>query len=367
MKKLILPIFLICSLVFTLGSYSFVDQNLSYLNFLYTGFWFSNRVLVSIIYATIVGILFVSYFLILKHSKYFENNIWKIIGIVVAILILSYPAALSYDIFNYVTTAKVAFHYHENPYLIYPIEFSGDPYLAFTRATNKTALYGPLWIGITAVPFILGFGNFIFTLFLFKLVPLIFYLGICWLIYKLSNNKTNVLYFALNPLVLIETFISGHNDVVMMFFALLSFYFIFQKKLGFSLISLLCSILIKFSTLFLIPVYLLAIFKKNIDQEKIFKYSAISMFVIFLLSPIREELYPWYAIWFITFVSLISSKLIRSFVILLSFALLMRYIPYMWTGYYFGITPIFREILTIIPILFFLIYSIFKNKFKINK
>lgn len=363
MKKLILPIFLFCLVTLTLGSYLFVDQNLSYLNFLYTGFWFSNRVLVSIIYATIVGILFVSYFLILKHAKYFENNIWKIIGIVVAILILSYPAALSYDIFNYVTTAKVAFHYHENPYVIYPIEFLGDPYLVFTRATNKTALYGPLWIGITALPFILGFGNFIFTLFLFKLVPLIFYLGICWSIYKLSN-KLNVLYFALNPLVLIETFVSGHNDVVMMFFALLSFYFIFQKKFGFSIISLLCSILIKFSTMFLIPVYLFAIFKKNTDQEKIFKYAAFSMFIIFLLSPFREELYPWYAIWFITFVSLISSKLIRSFVIVLSFALLMRYIPYMWTGYYFGITPVLREILTVIPIILFLLIVCLKKFYR---
>ena len=40
-----------------------------------------------------------------------------------------------------------------------PIEIPNEPYLAFTRAANKTALYGPVWILLTAIPHLLGQGD----------------------------------------------------------------------------------------------------------------------------------------------------------------------------------------------------------------
>src|SRR5581483_4454944 len=97
-----------------------------------------------------------------------------IIGVSVSLLLLAYPTMLSFDIFNYIATAKVLFHYHENPYIIMPMEFIGDPLLHYTRAANKVALYAPFWIFITGSPYVLGFKNIFLILFNFKILNVLF-------------------------------------------------------------------------------------------------------------------------------------------------------------------------------------------------
>lgn len=341
-------------ILFSLFSYGFIDPNLIYFKNIFTDFAFQQRELTTFIYGILVLSLFLSFYFIYKNSSLNIKRVRNLILLVTFILIFSYPAALSYDIFNYITTAKVTFHYQENPYIVFPIEFTRDPYLLFTRAANKTALYGPFWILLTFIPFFAGFGNFLLTLFSFKLFIALFYLGTAYLIWQLSNKSFNsLIFFALNPLVLVETLVSSHNDIVMIFFALLSFYFVRTKKIS-SVFALVGSIFVKFATIFLIPVYLLYFFKK-INKEKIYMYAAISMFFVFLLSPLREELYPWYAIWFLAFVSLIPKKeALKQFFIVFSLGLMLRYMPYMWSGNYFGLTPLVRNVLTLIPPLLYL-------------
>ena len=131
------------------------------------------------------------------------------------------------------------------------------------------------------------------------------------------------------------------------------FYFIKTKKL-FSIFALIGSILIKVGTIFLVPVYLLTLLNK-VKGEKVYIYATISMFFVFLLSPLREELYPWYAIWFLAFVSLIPGReKMKELLIFFSLGLMLRYIPYMWSGNYFGATPLVRNLLMVIPPILYL-------------
>lgn len=268
---------------------------------------------------------------------------------------------LSYDIFNYISTAKVAFFYHENPYIIMPIEFINDPLLSFTHAANKIALYGPFWILLSVIPFSLGFGNFLIILFSFKFLNILFYIGTLYFIWKISKKNISLIIFGLNPLVIIETMVSGHNDTVMMFLAIASLFFLIKKKIWSGLLTIILSVLIKYSTLFLIPIYFYGIFQiiknKNLNIEKFIYFSAISMFLIFLLSPLREEIYPWYAIWFLVFTALIPEKKIIFYLsISLSFGLLLRYIPFMFLGTHFEITPVLKTLFLFFPSLILLIF-----------
>src|SRR5258708_36906519 len=73
-------------------------------------------------------------------------------------------------------------------------------------------------------PYFFGFGNFLLTLFGFKLIASISYLAMSFLILKITKNPLSAAIFALNPLVIMESLVSGHNDIFMMFFALLSLY-----------------------------------------------------------------------------------------------------------------------------------------------
>lgn len=353
------------SLVFiTFFSYLFIDPNLSYLNSLYSGYYLEYKTYTALIYFILITVLFSSFIFIINHKNIYKLPIKKLIVLSIVILFLAFPALLSYDIFNYITTAKVTFFYLENPYIIFPNEFVGDSYLEFTRATNKTALYGPVWIGLSSIPHILGLGNFLITLFSFKAFIVAFYIGTVFLISRL--DKKAVIFFALNPLVVIEVLVSSHNDIVMMFFAILAFYLIKKRKLV-SIFSIIGSIFIKFATIFLIPVYILSFFNK-IDHNNVFKYAAISMFIVFLLSPLREELYPWYAIWFLPFTALLyKNKFLQNLIVMFCFGLMLRYLPFMATGNYFGDTPMYRIILTILPVIIFIFYVFYNKRIKIIK
>ena len=373
MSRIYNLLFIITSIFLTVFSYSFIDPNLSYLNSIYTGFSLNQRLITSLLFFIIISAMFFFYFMVCKQTyknKIKAGTIKKIVLGVSLILIFSYPAMVSYDIFNYTTTAKVLFGYRENPYIVMPIEFTNDEFLSYTHAANKTALYGPFWLILTAVPYVLASWNFIIMLFSFKLLIALFYFLILFMIWKITKNKISVVFFALNPLVLFETFVGGHNDVVMMFFALLSIYLLSKKKIIFSAVSFFLSVMVKFATLFLIPVYIylfwLKFRGKIIIWEKVYLLSALLMFLIFLLSPLREEIYPWYFIWVLVFISL--TKNIKYFILtgVFSFFLMLRYMPFMYLGNHFGITPYLKIGITFGPLLFIIgilaYLSLFKYK-----
>jgi len=370
MKKLTVILYSVFLLLFTIFSYIFVDPNLSYFKNIYSGFAFSNRSLTTIFYTLFILIFFIFYGIFVYFGvkkKISLKEISVLFGITVVVLLLSYPAMLSYDIFNYIATSKVLFFYHENPYIVMPIEFMGDPLLAFTHAANKIALYGPVWITLTGIPYFLGFGNFIINLFALKFLAGVFYLTTIFIVWKISKNIISLILVAFNPLIVIETLISGHNDIVMIFLALLSFFLLAKKKIFLATLFFASAIFIKYTTALLLPVFLFIVWKtitrKEIHFEKIFYYSSLLMYIAFLLSPIREEIYPWYAIWFLSFVFLVpNKKILLHTSIAFSFSLLFRYTPYMLTGTYAGLTPFAKEIISFTPPALVLIYYGLKKR-----
>lgn len=370
MKKLILILYSIFLLLFSIFSYAYVDPNLFYLKDIYSDFAFSNRLLATICYAIFVTVFFIFYgfFIWLTTKKKLSpKEIFLLIAATVGVLFFSYPAMLSYDIFNYIATSKVLFFYHENPYIIMPIEFITDPLLSFTHAANKIALYGPVWIILTGVPYFVGLGNFIINLFAIKFFIAMFYFTTTFLIWKISKNFMSLILFALNPLIVVETLVSSHNDIVMVYFVLLSFYLCLKKKIFFAIILFILSILIKYATILLFPIFLFIVWKNikkaEINWNSIFYYSSLIMLVGFFLSPIREEIYPWYAIWFISFACLVPDrKILLHTSIAFSFSLLFRYTPFMIAGVYTTPIPLVKEIISFAsPILVFIYYG-FKKK-----
>lgn len=361
-------LFLLLLTIFTWGfagrNFPFIAKNLLF-DFIHMKPWFPG-----VLYSALVIIffLFYFYFLINAHKKKIQrSHAWKLILWTVLILLPSFPAFWSHDIFNYMATARVAFFYKENPYVVMPIEIPNEPLLTFMHAANKVALYGPSWILSSVIPFMIGAGGIIRTMFAFKVFIAFFYLALCWLIWKLSRNVYTLIFFAMNPLVVIETLISSHNDVAMMFFAVLSFLLLQQRKQFVSVVSLIVSIFIKYSTLFLLPVYLYVLicifYKKKVPWNKVWFFSAVSMYVIFFLSPIREEIYSWYLIWPLTFVSLITNlELLRYITLAFSFGLLFRVVPFFYTLNWGGSTPLIKKIVTFFPpSIAFLYYALRKK------
>ncbi len=372
MKKKLLFFYIVFLLSILLFSYLFIDYNLPYFSFFYTGFYTNFRQVTTLLFCLFLGIGQIVY---IHFFRYFsrDNSKKKYLRIAfftIVLLAFSYPAIVSYDIFNYIATAKITFFYHENPYIVMPNEFLGDPMLLFMHAPNKTALYGPIWILLTGIPYVIGNSYFILTLFLFKFIVILFLFLTLFVIYKLTEDIYPVLLFTFNPLVILETVISGHNDIVMMSLALSGFYLLKKNKVALGLLILLLSILIKYATLILLPIYVFyayrKITKKEIHWHIVFSYCFSAMLFMFFISTFREEIYPWYAVWFFVFTVLTKNKMMLYFSFILSFSVLFRHVPYMYWGMYDQRTAIVKTIITFVPVSTYCFYAFFK-KFQTKK
>lgn len=354
-------LWVVISIVISIFSYAFVDVNLrlsdnplfqTYLSTLPI-IMYSHRLQSAAIFVFILVCLFALWWKTFQLAHLgqcgYRHIIVSIIS-VCALFVISYPF-LSYDMFNYMATAKVSFTWQENPYVVMPIEIPNDPNLAFTRAANKLALYGPTWIILTWIPHTVGMGNVWLTIIAFKFLAIFFYLVMCYLVWHSTKKIENLIFFAFNPLILIEILISGHNDIVMMALAVAGLLMAFNGKRWIGLFLLTSSIFVKGSTVILTPLF----FLRRIPLDKIWVISFWLMFGLFALAtPIREELYPWYAVWFLCFSSLLpfhkKYNFIRGLSIAISFGLELRHVPYMAMGYYEGPGPLLRTLLTIIPV-----------------
>lgn len=263
-------------------------------------------------------LLFYAYFLnVAKKRKLKMSQVWFLVAVTTVLLMFSYNA-FSYDLFNYIFDAKILAFYHLNPYFHKALDFPNDPMLSFMRWTHRTYPYGPSWLILTVPLSFIGSKIFLLTFFLFKIMIASTYFGSVYLIYKISEIKFesdkvfNTVFFALNPLILIEGLVSSHNDFPLVFFALLSIYLYIQKKRFYAWVSLLFSIGVKFSTFILILIFTVAFYleknKKQIDWEKLIIYSVLfSLGTVFLVT-FRTTFQPWYLVLPISLGALISKK-----------------------------------------------------------
>lgn len=364
------------SLALFLFSYTQVDLNLTLSRlglaqtiqkaFQYVGYY--QRPWASGIYIGIITILFFLYSRVLTLTRTGILGIRDVSGIIaftVVILVFSYPAAFSYDFFNYLFTAKTVLVYHQNPYTVTPLQFSGiDPWTNFMRWTHLTSAYTPLWIGLSLMPYIMGLGYFISVLFTTKIMVAGFYILAVYALVK-AVNRDGAKYpayamamFALNPLILIESLVSGHNDIVLVSLAMLSVWMYMSKNIYTSWFYLGVSVAAKLMTIFLIPVYLL---RKN--KEWMLAAMVTGLIAVLL----QREFLPWYWVWVLPFVALNyeRTKIVRLSVIV-SAGLLLSYVPYIYVGEYLVTESLWKMGFVWGSVVLGLISLVFPVKSKIN-
>lgn len=345
--------------------------------FQYIGYF--NRPLSTELYCAILILLFLFYSLFLflaKKSQITLKNTWKIILITAGILTFSYNA-FSYDLFNYIFAAKLIFHYHQNPYLVHALDFPKDPMLSFMHWTHNTYQYGPFALFITLPFYILGFGYFLLTFYLFKILSTACFIGSVYFLQKIlqkvnpAHEILGTILYALNPLVLIELVVSAHNDGIMMFLALMGIYFVLKKQWVWGVMALIASALTKEVTVLLfLPAVILFVqqfFKKKFFSDTLFLYSCIGVMVLGYVYAIHQlGIQPWYIIWVLPFVFIVKiPKVLLAGTIGYCLGMLLRYVPFLWQGDWNGMAPTIMTNVTIItPIVFvagFGAYSLFHH------
>jgi len=352
-EKVLLVVYGITFLSMFVYSFTQIDLSLTFSritflrnlvkSFQYVGYF--NRPLSLYIFLFLLVVFYglYSYFLFLANRKKLTKKyVWKILIIGTVILTFSYNA-FSYDIFNYMFDAKIFTYYHSNPYLHMALNYPKDPMLSFMHWTDRRYPYGPFFLVLTVPLSFIGLNLFLPTFFLFKLLMAFSFLGSLLFLGKIfqkifpEKEIFGLVLFGLNPLILIESLISAHIDILMIFLSLWSFYLLLEKKYIYSFLLFIASIGIKFATGFLIPVYLwifvLQRINKKIPWSNIFVLSTILMAITAILETQRSNFQPWYLMLVFAFAVFFSDTFFVVIpIFIISFFSLLNYAPFLYLG-----------------------------------
>jgi len=306
---------------------------------------FYHRPLSTLIYIIVLSLLFLGYIFFIKAAQkgiLTKKKLWILLLIITPILTLSYNA-FSYDLFNYIFDAKIITFYGDNPYLQKALDYPGDPMLGFMHWTHRVYPYGPIWLAFTLPLSFLGFQLFLPTLFLFKIAIAGAFLGMVKLVERISDyideneTVTTMVFFALNPLILIESLVSSHNDLLMLFLALLSLSLLMKKRYIKSFFSLILSVGVKFATIFVLPLYIMVYLSKKAHTKEywqsFFLYATLLMALAAVAATIRSNFQPWYLLYPLAYaVFLQKNKYSLSGIFITTIMGLLNYIPFLYFG-----------------------------------
>lgn len=354
MNRILLPLWIISSVALFIYSFTQVSLSLALnktpwlysIQQVFQEIGYFNRPLSAALYIGIIcslAILFIITLRSIYKKTVTKKTLMMLIGCVTVITMFSYNA-FSYDIFNYIFDAKIVTYYQENPYEHKALDYPQDPMLSFMHWTHRTYPYGPAWLGISIPISFAGLHYFLPTFFLFKALAAAAYLGTAWCIYKIGTlvKKESALFmtafFALNPLMIIEFLVSGHNDIVMLFFAVLAVLLVLQEKRLFGILSFIFSIAIKFATAFIAPMMIVLSYNKKRYEEAVGLGVGLMSLAVIAASLNSGNFQPWYFSYVVVIASLVAyKKYIYIPVLFFSLTASLYYVPFLYTGVWDGV------------------------------
>jgi hypothetical protein len=212
--------------------------------------------------------------------------LWLILGfgVVFAVTMAFVYPITAVDVYGYIVQNLVLLDYHANPLVTPAATFSEDSMMFMAGGWAKApAPYGPLAILLGTIPTLLVGRNVLANLLLFKCIFSAALLFEAYLVYKILLNYAprfalvGALFMVWNPQALFEYSANSHNDVILMLFVLLAILALTRKHhvLAFGLI--IASVLFKYTTLLLVPLFFLYSLSQLTPWSKRLSYAGQSL------------------------------------------------------------------------------------------
>lgn len=183
--------------------------------------------------------------------------------------LLTLPRLFSKDIFSYLVYGRAFGAYRLNPYTTTPNNMQFDFNFRLIDWHDAVSVYGPVWTllctALYKVIAPLATTNVWGYIVGFRALGLAFHLGnaaLIWIILgrlRPRDQLAGTIFYAWNPLTLIEFAGNGHNDAALVFFLLAAIAALTaaRPRLWLVALCLMLSVLTKFITLLVLPGYLL--------------------------------------------------------------------------------------------------------------
>jgi hypothetical protein len=214
-------------------------------------------------------------------------------------LVPMYPI-LSLDVFYYMAADRIWSVYHENPFVVPPLQAAHDPFFPYTMWGHYPLPYGPLWPWITQAASSFGGGDVARTLVAFKVLCLLgFFLGtagIAWAAGAIHPQRrlSSICIFAWTPLTLLELVGNGHNDAVCLIPAIVAIGFWARQRSVPTALAGAVSFLLKATMAIVLPALLLASARRELAAHRLGRWLWTHMVPIAILyvlawAPFRSD------------------------------------------------------------------------------
>jgi hypothetical protein len=178
------------------------------------------------------------------------------------IMLATFPAG-SDDIYTNIINGRMAWLYHLNPMVVAPNAVPHDPLYPSVLWRDEPSYYGPVWYLLLAFPTRAVTADFVANLIAFRALLIPFFVGAAYLAGRVAGARSPrygtaaALLVGFSPLLLWEIIGNGHNDIVMAFFAIFAAERALRRDWTFALPLLALSILSKYATAVLLPLFLI--------------------------------------------------------------------------------------------------------------
>ncbi len=142
-------------------------------------------------------------------------------------LILTFPINAT-DVYRYFVRGRLTVVHHVSPFAFPPSAFPSDPFFSLAGEwAGSTSPYGPIWELVAGGIALLSDGDLQIALCLFKGLGALLHLGVAVVIWLALSDAppgrraARTLLWAWNPALLLIFVVNGHNDALMLFWALL--------------------------------------------------------------------------------------------------------------------------------------------------
>ncbi len=217
---------------------------------------------ISLVLLVFIFVLSAYIFLFFEKKDKLDRKEMTIVVLILLIAVAT-PPFLSRDIGAYLVGARNFIWLHANPYTT-GIDSIKDNNLWLKELGDWWSLkypfaYGPIFLVIASFSVLPNFVHLIGAVYFYKLIVFFAYIFSIVIFSKivkiLSLNKFLVVLYAINPAMLINGLVDGHNEIFLVLFLLLTVYFLIKKAGYKSYLFWIASVLVKYNVLILMPIF----------------------------------------------------------------------------------------------------------------
>jgi hypothetical protein len=183
--------------------------------------------------------------------------------VVLALPLVVYTGLFSDDVYLYYLYGRTIDAYGGNPLITPPVAFPYDPHLQWVYWKYLPSSYGPIWLMTSAVLSRLAGDSITAAVLVYRIAGLVLHLAtvaLLWMVVRRTrpaDAAAATLFYAWNPLVLLEGVANAHNDAMVAFFAVLVVVASSQRAWSSAALFGACAVLVKpFAALLLPPLAL---------------------------------------------------------------------------------------------------------------